>query len=113
MAIENQKLEYGQEVTEEGLTRIKHRNKVIKLADSSDGGWETVKQYQPNPLASESENENKLQKAEYRDYQEKIKMKQRILVERSLKQPIQRLLIRLCCLYTFFQHGHKVHVGSG
>ena len=73
MAIENQKLEYGQEVTEEGLTRIKHRNKVIKLADSSDGVLETVIQYQPNPLASDSENEKKLQKAEYRDYQEKIK----------------------------------------
>ena len=48
-AVENQKFEYAQEVIGEGLTKIKQRNKHIKLADSSEGGWETVKQYQSNP----------------------------------------------------------------
>ena len=38
---------------------MKQKNKLVKLADTSDGGWETVKQYQANPLASDSEDEKK------------------------------------------------------
>ena len=58
-AIKNQKFEYAEEVIEEGLTKIKQRNKLVKLSDTSDGGWETVKQYQANQLASDSEDEKK------------------------------------------------------
>ena len=60
-AIKNQILDYAIEVIEEGLNKIKQRNKLVKLAVSSDGGWETVKYYQNNPLASDSEDEKKLQ----------------------------------------------------
>jgi hypothetical protein len=42
---------------------IKTSNKHIKIADGSDGGWETVRQYQSSPVASESDDESKINKA--------------------------------------------------
>ena len=84
-AINHQKLEYAQEVIEEGLNKIKQRNKLIKLADSSEGGWETAKQYQNNPLASDSEDEKKLQKAEYRAIQKKRKIESKHVSKKQFK----------------------------
>lgn len=54
---ENQKLKCAQEIVEETLSKIKYRNKLIKVADTSEGGLETVKQYQTNSLARDSEDE--------------------------------------------------------
>lgn len=45
---------------------ILHRNKLIKIADRSDGGWETVKEYQKDELASDSDDEKRLRIAESR-----------------------------------------------
>ena len=36
---------------------IKHRQKVIQLADSSDRGWRVVKEYEKIPKASDSDDE--------------------------------------------------------
>ena len=84
-AVENQKFEYAQEVIGEGLTKIKQRNKHIKLADSSEGGWETVKQYQSNPLASDSDDEKKLQKAEFRAAQKKRRQEPKSFGKKKFK----------------------------
>ena len=84
-AVENQKFEYAQEVIGEGLTKIKQRNKHIKLADSSEGGWETVKQYQSNPLACDSEDEKKLQKAEFRAAQKKRRQEPKSFGKKKFK----------------------------
>lgn len=65
-ALENRKLDYIQELVEEGREKIKQRNKLIKLADSSECGWDTVAQYESNPIASDSEDESKIIKAENR-----------------------------------------------
>lgn len=54
------------ELLSEVHEKLRHRNKLIKVADSSECGWETVRQYQSNPIASDSEDEAKLQKAESR-----------------------------------------------
>lgn len=45
---------------------IQQRQKLLKLADSSELGWKVVKEYQSNPLASDSEDEKKMYKAELR-----------------------------------------------
>ena len=48
----------------EGKQLIQQRQKLLKLADSSELGWKVVSEYQSNPLASDSEDEKKMYKAE-------------------------------------------------
>ena len=43
-----------------------HRQKLIKLADSSELGWRVVTEYEANPLASDSDDEKRMYKAEAR-----------------------------------------------
>jgi hypothetical protein len=40
--------------------KIAKRNKLIKIADTSEGGWETVRQYQTNPIASDTDDETRI-----------------------------------------------------
>ena len=40
------------------------RQKDIKVADHSDFGWSTVEHYESHPLAEDSDDEKKLEKAE-------------------------------------------------
>ena len=74
----------------EGLDLISSRQKVIRLADSSDLGWSVVKEYQANPLASDSEDEKRMMKAEARASR---KLKQRRF-EKARRMPnrYQRIL---------------------
>ena len=65
-ALEKDKIEYLKELLQESDSKLKQRNKLIKIADSSEAGWETVRQYEANPIASDSEDENKIFKAESR-----------------------------------------------
>ena len=45
---------------------LRHRQKVIKLADQSEHGWRTVAEYETNPIASDSEDEKRIYRAEAR-----------------------------------------------
>jgi hypothetical protein len=54
---------HARETITEVIEKIKTSNKHIKIADGSDGGWETVRQYQSSPVASESDDESKINKA--------------------------------------------------
>ena len=62
-APENEKLDYVRELLQESDSKVKQRNKLIKIADSSEGGWETVRQYESNPVASDSDDETRISKA--------------------------------------------------
>jgi hypothetical protein len=50
----------------EGMSLLNNRQKIIKIADSSDLGWRVVQEYEANPLADAPEDERKLLKAESR-----------------------------------------------
>ena len=54
---------HARETITEVIEKIKTSNKHIKIADGSDGGWETVRQYQSSQVASESDDESKINKA--------------------------------------------------
>jgi hypothetical protein len=43
---------------------VKNRQKVIKLADSSQLGWKVVKEYESNPIAEDSDDEKKMYRAQ-------------------------------------------------
>ena len=45
---------------------MKHRQKIIKLADQSEYGWKVVTEYESNPVASDSDDEKRIYKAEAR-----------------------------------------------
>lgn len=45
---------------------IAHRQKLIKMADTSELGWRVVNEYEANPLASDSDDERRIYKAEAR-----------------------------------------------
>ena len=46
--------------------KLKNRNKLIRIAGLSEGGWETVRLYEASPLADDSEDESRLKRAESR-----------------------------------------------
>ena len=45
---------------------LQHRQKIIKLADQSEYGWKVVTKYDSNPVASDSDDEKRIYKAEAR-----------------------------------------------
>lgn len=49
---------------EQGLELLASRQKLIKIADRSELGWKVVSEYEADELASDSEDEKKLEKAE-------------------------------------------------
>ena len=69
--IDNTKIEYAPDLIIACIERLKHRNKLIKIADTSDGRWDTAHQYQVNPIASNSDDESKIIRAENRAIRKK------------------------------------------
>jgi len=65
-AVENNKQEYVRELVNDSCEQLKRRNKLIRIADTSEGGWETVRQYEANPVASDSNDESMINRAEAR-----------------------------------------------
>ena len=63
---EPQNFEKAKKTIAEGIDLVKHRQKLVKLADSSDLGWKVVQEYEANPLADDSEDEKKIFKAQSR-----------------------------------------------
>ncbi|XP_068719369.1 uncharacterized protein [Montipora capricornis] len=63
--------EKAEEKVAELSKNLKRRQKIIKLADKSEAGWLAVKEYQTEELASDSEDEKRIRKAQERALKEK------------------------------------------
>ena len=48
----------------EGIELLSHRQKLVKLADSSEQGRKVVKEYEANPLGEDSDDEKKIYRAQ-------------------------------------------------
>ncbi|CAC5421789.1 unnamed protein product [Mytilus coruscus] len=53
-------------IVSELITKLKARNKSIRIADTSAGGWTTVREYEANTIADNSDDEKKIRQAESR-----------------------------------------------
>lgn len=45
------------EVLDDTVSKLKHRNKLVTLAETSPGGWATVSEYEKLLLGSDSDDE--------------------------------------------------------
>ena len=57
-------LEEAKKELEEGIQLISQRQKLIRLADRSDYGWDTVHEYEKDELAEDDDDAKRLEKAE-------------------------------------------------
>ena len=68
----------------EGINLINHRQKLIRMADVSESGWKVVHEYETNPLASDSDDEKKINRAESRA-SKKLKIEQAKRIKKSTR----------------------------
>lgn len=59
-------VERAKTLLEEGTKLVCERQKLIRMADRSEHGWVTVEEYLEDELADNSDDEKRMQKAEYR-----------------------------------------------
>ena len=59
-------LEKAKTLLDEGLKLVCERQKLIRMADRSEHGWATVEEYLEDELAENSDDEKRMQKAEFR-----------------------------------------------
>ena len=59
-------MEKAKQLIQQGIVLVKRRIKLIKLADKSEYGWATVKEYESDELASDSEDEKRIYRSERR-----------------------------------------------
>ena len=64
--LEENRIQGVRQKMSEGYELMKQRQKLIKLADSSVAGWRAVDEYVKNPIASDSEDEKRISKAQTR-----------------------------------------------
>lgn len=57
-------VECARQFLKKGSAMIAERQKLIKIADRSDQGWKTADEYERDPVASDSDDEKRIRKAE-------------------------------------------------
>ena len=66
LALSNSDTSEASDFCNDLTAKLKRRNKVINTADRSVLGWDTVAEYEADPIASNSDHEKKIRQAENR-----------------------------------------------
>ena len=66
----------------QSVTSLKERNRKIRIADSSEGGWLTVKHYENNAVALDLEDDKKIRAAE----REAVRVRNRTRARRNVER---------------------------
>ena len=69
----------------DSIKLIKERNRKIQIADSSEGGWLTVKHYESNAVAHDLEDDKRIRAAE----REALRIKTRTRAKRQNAERVQ------------------------
>ena len=77
-------VEKAKTLLEEGVKLVSERQEMIRMADRSEHGWATVEEHLDDKLAENSDDEERMQKAEYR-------------AGRRLKAVATKNVMQVCC----------------
>ena len=84
-ALAQRRIDKAKDALKEGMDLVLHRIKLIRIADKSEFGWETVNQYEADELASDSEDDKRIYRPERRaEKKQKDRKKKRSVPSRSL-----------------------------
>ncbi|KAL5499334.1 hypothetical protein EMCRGX_G010728 [Ephydatia muelleri] len=83
----------AREDLEEGIKILTHRQKMIKFADWSDAGRALVEEYEDNALASNPEDERKMEKAE-RAAEKKVAKKRKLRESKTREEAVKMGALR-------------------
>ena len=86
-------LDRAKEDLQEGIKLLSRRQKMIKFADRSDSGWAVVEEYEDDALASNSEDERKMEKAE-RAAERKVAKKRRLKESKTREEAAKKSGLR-------------------
>ena len=65
-ALDQNRLDKAKDALQEGMDLVLHCIKLVRIADKSEFGWETVNQYEADKLASDSEDDKRIYRSERR-----------------------------------------------
>ena len=90
-SIESTTVEDLESVFDDMIRKLDHRNKLIKIADRSEGGWNTVAEYEKGDIAENSDDEKRIQRADLRAVKRKKFIQRR---DRPYSVPSRNQLFR-------------------
>ena len=74
----------------QNLKECKERQKLIRLADRSEFGWDVVKEYEEDELAKGSDDEKRIQRAEKAAEKKAASKKKRVVSAKRFARPYNR-----------------------
>ena len=69
-ALDQSRIEKARDTLKEGMDLVLHQIKLVRIADKSEFGWETVNKYETDELASDSEGDKRIYRLERRAEEE-------------------------------------------